>query len=221
MTKILAFDTATEACSVALSVNGEVYEQYDVAPRQHASLILGMVDHLLTATEMKLMDLDAIAFGCGPGSFMGLRIAAGVAQGLAFGAGKPVIAVSSLQALAHNAHLSLKVPQIMAGWDARMNEIYWGLYRADAQGIMQPIQSEKMNKPSAISVQEGSWLAVGNAWTVYDAELSATLKSHIRLNERLFYPRANALLRIANDKFHKGEVLMPEKACPLYLRDAI
>ena len=171
MAKILAFDTATAACSVALSVKGEIYEQFEIAPRKHGQLILGMVQHLLSAAGMSLTDLDAIAYGCGPGSFMGIRLATGIAQGLAFGADKPLIPVSSLQTLAQSAYLGTQAPQIAAAWDARMQAIYWGVYRCDEAGLMQSVQSDTLSQPGQLMLPTGSWLAAGNAWKVYADKL--------------------------------------------------
>ncbi len=128
MAKILAVDTSTEACSAALLLGEKIDERFEIAPRRHTSLILPMVEDLLNEQSMRLTDLDAIAFGQGPGSFMGLRIAVGVAQGLAFGANLPVVPVSSLQALAQAAYWKTSCKTILAGWDARMQAIYWGAY---------------------------------------------------------------------------------------------
>ena len=134
MTKLLAIDTSTEACSAALGIGGDVRERYEFAPRQHAELILPMVDALLAEGQIKLKDLDGLAFGRGPGAFTGVRIATGVIQGLAFGAGLPVVPVSSLAALAQGAapgHSS-----IMSAFDARMGEVYWGAFAVDKQGLV-------------------------------------------------------------------------------------
>ena len=126
--KLLAVETATEACSAALLAEGEVIERHEVAPQQHAELLLGMVDELLGESGLALGALDAIAFGQGPGSFTGLRIAAGVVQGLAYGSDLPAVPVSTLQVLAETARHAHRATRAACAFDARMGEVYWGLY---------------------------------------------------------------------------------------------
>ena len=123
MSIILALDCATDACSVALWSDGKQDECFDVVPRRHSDLILPMVDQLLIKASIALTEIDVIAFTAGPGSFMGVRLTTGVAQGLAFGARCPVIPVSTLQVLAQSAYQAIKVERVLAGWDARMGRI--------------------------------------------------------------------------------------------------
>ena len=133
--RILAIETATEACSAALYVDGEVSERFQLAPREHALLILPMIDALLVDAGMSLGALDAVAYGRGPGSFTGVRIAASVAQGVAFAADLPVVAVSTLASLALGAMSATGQHSVMSALDARMNEVYWGLYEREPAGL--------------------------------------------------------------------------------------
>src|SRR5690554_5943555 len=126
--KLLAIDTATEACSVALLVDGQTFDRYAVIPRLHARQVLPMVQQVLDEAGTALAAVDAIAFGQGPGAFTGLRIAAGVVQGLAFALDKPVLPVSSLAAIAQRVWREQQAGQVAVAIDARMDEVYWGCY---------------------------------------------------------------------------------------------
>jgi len=150
-TQLLALDTSTEACTVALLAGGVVYERHEIIPRRHNQEILSMVKALLIEANTALTDLDAIVFGCGPGSFTGVRIAASVTQGLAFGAGLPVTPVSTLQTLAQGAYRELGAQQVLTGWDARMDEVYWGQYALDSsEQIMLPLIEDGLYAPDAV-----------------------------------------------------------------------
>ena len=131
-TRILAIETSSAACSAALSVDGEVVERDALAPRQHAALILPMIESLLAESGCAVGELDAIAFGRGPGSFTGVRIAASIVQGIAFAADLPVIPVSTLAALAFGAMRESSVPRVIAALDARREEVYWACYERTA-----------------------------------------------------------------------------------------
>ena len=129
---LLALETATEACSAALAVDGDIRERFEVAPRGHSELILPMVDELMAEADISIEQVDAIAFGRGPGAFTGLRIAVGVTQGIAFGADLPVVPVSTLAALAQGSESN----SVLAAIDARMDEVYWGAYQRSSAGLM-------------------------------------------------------------------------------------
>lgn len=218
--KILAFDTATAACSVALLIKGEIHDQCEIAPQRHAELILPMINQLLADAGITLKQLDAIAFGQGPGSFMGVRIAAGVAQGLAFGADLPVIPVSTLQALAQTAYQQTGFPDIIAAWDARMQAIYWGIYRLASNRLMMPLCPDALNAPHEIIFPaEGDWQLVGNAWQAYRQELASVLISHAEITD--IYPQASAIARIAEILYQQGKVRSALEIEPVYLRDQV
>lgn len=218
MPNLLAFDTSTDACSAALLYQGKITGRYELAPRRHTELLLPMVDELLAEAGIVLSDLQAIAFGCGPGSFMGTRLATGVAQGLAFGAELPVIAVSSLQCIAQHAYQQLDAKHIIAAWDARMAEIYWGCYALDGNQLMMPLGQDQVSKPENICVPENApWVLAGNAWQLYQAELPSSLQ----LESHLFHPRASAMLKLAAYQYQSGGFVSANEAEPNYLRRAV
>ncbi len=176
---ILAIDTATEACSAALYINGQLRSSYQLAPREHSRLILKMIDGLLSEAELSVSKLDAIAFGRGPGSFMGLRIAAGVVQGIAFAHDIPVIAVSTLKAIAQRAFEQTKNKHILTAIDARMDEVYWAAYSLNEQlwqlhGEESVISPDKVPLPELLSQSGHSWVGAGTGWASYKDRLLLT-----------------------------------------------
>ena len=211
MAKIIAFDTATAACSAALWLDGDVAQRFELAPRRHGELLLPMMDALFKAASIQLSDCDAIAIGHGPGSFMGLRIAAGIAQGLAFGAQIPVITVSSLQALAQAAYWKTHTESILAGWDARMQQVYWGRYRCD-DGVMEAVAPDQLSFPNTIDLANYSdSLLAGNAWSIYfDGK-----------GDNAHYPTAAAVAFLADRKKLRGDILLPEQIELSYLRNNV
>ena len=166
--KLLAIDTSTEACSAALMIDGEILEHYCLAPREHARLILPMIDELMSAAGLKPVDLNGLAFGRGPGAFTGLRIAASVAQGIAFAADLPVVPVSSLAALAQGVYRKKGRSHILAAIDARIKEVYWGAYQCDDQGLVQLYGEELVCSPSQVPLPGGEdWYGAGTGWQTY------------------------------------------------------
>jgi len=145
--KLLALDTSTEACTVAIAVDGRAMERFSVGGN-HSEQILPMVQELLAEAGASLKELDAVVFGRGPGSFTGLRIAAGVTQGLAFGADRPVVPVSSLAALAQGQNAD----RVLAAFDARMQQVYWGAYVRGPGGLVELTGEESVLAPSEIGV---------------------------------------------------------------------
>lgn len=158
--KILAIDTATEACSVALLDDEQCYEIFEVIPRQHTERVLPMVDELLKKSATSLSQLDAIAFNSGPGSFTGVRVGTSVAQGLAFSCNLSVIPVSSLAALAQLAFRKEKRERVLSTIDARMNEVYWGCYQVES-GLMKSVLEEKVGPVKNIET-DGDWHCQGS-----------------------------------------------------------
>lgn len=216
--KILALETSTECCSCALLTTEGTYERFAIAPRKHAELLLPMVDELLCEAEFSLSQLDAIAFGCGPGSFMGVRLATGVAQGLGFAANVALLPISSLQTLAQRAYSETKYRYLLAGWDARMGEIYWGAYIQNESGIMLPLEEEHISSPQEINISNHHpWKLVGNAWELYRSKLPAMLQ----LESLLVYPRALAMLQLAGYYLAEGGGVSAAKAQPNYLRQQV
>ena len=223
MSVILALDTSTPACSVALNLNGVVLEDFRMAPRLHNDLILPMVDQILDQAGIALSDLDAIAFGRGPGSFTGLRISAGVVQGLAFGADLPVIPISTLAALSLEGFQKTGQNNWLAALDARMGEIYMGGYtvnKVDGRYLIDLLIDECVVKPESLKEFSDHFNGVGSGWC-YDDILSSLLSAppeHILMDVA---PRAACIAELALLKFQQGETVSSYEAIPTYLRDEI
>lgn len=220
----LAIDASTEACSVALTVNGKVYSRYELCPQSHSLHLLPMVDGLLKAANISLAELDGLIFGQGPGSFTGVRIGVGVAQGLAFSSNLPVVGVSSLQAMAQAAYEKHNQRQVISAIDARMSEAYNGYFTLDNNNIMQAQCAEAVTAPEKLAAHFANLLAdkvfgVGSAWDAYPEQL-APLKSNAGSPDILF-PDALAMLTIGADKFKQGLGVSAEEAQPVYVRDTV
>src|SRR3990172_5272359 len=215
--KLLALDTATEVCTVALWLDGEVLERFEPGG-QHSERILPMVDALLAQAGLALGQLDALAFGRGPGSFTGLRIGAGVAQGLAFGADLPVVPVSSLAALAQGQD----APKVLAAYDARMQQVYWGVYARNAQGLMGLQGGEIVIAPKDVPMPDGAGrMGAGGGWDQYAGELSLRLGDKIKEWRRQCLPRARHVAELGAAAFQAGQAVPPEQALPVYVRDEV
>lgn len=220
--KLLAIDTSTEACSAALLLDGQVLEEYALAPRQHTQLILPMVQRLLAAAETPLGALDGIAFGRGPGAFTGLRIAAGVTQGLAFGADLPVVPVSSLAALAHGAWRLHGAQQVLAALDARMQEVYWGGWQVEGVGQLRLQGVEQVLPPASAPRPEGAgWFAAGHGWAAYDALLTPRFADCLAGRDVGLLPRAHDVALIGAALARQGRLRPAAEAQPVYLRDQV
>lgn len=222
MTKILALDASTDACSVALTIDGTTSHIFELAAKSHTQRLLPMVDEILSAGNCTLKDLDAIAFGRGPGSFTGLRICMGIVQGLAFGANLPVISVSTLHAMAQG--FISENPQtsspLLVTLDARMDEVYWGLFSADKTPAA--LSAEHVMKPADVCTQDvvialgKRFVAVGPGW--HYADLQPIIPETLVLN---VHPDARYMLPIAEAAFNKGETQSILDAQPVYLRDSV
>ncbi len=218
--KILAIDTATEACSAALDINDSCSQRFEVAPRQHTALILPMVDELLSEAGIQINELDAIAFGQGPGAFTGVRIAIGVVQGLAFAHDLPVIPISTLAALAQ--HFAKDQNCVATAIDARMQEIYWGLYKKDDSGLMRLIIEESVCDPSeAIIPAEGDWFGAGSGWKTYSEELQTRLSNKFLGFNGDILPTAEDIMTLAKADLRADKAISVEQAMPTYLRNKV
>lgn len=220
---LLALETATEACSAALLVNGDIRQRYEIAPREHAKKILVMIDELMAEAQLKPTQLDAIAFGRGPGSFIGVRIAAGVTQGIAFSADLPVVPVSTLAAIAQGSGHD----HVLVAIDARMDEIYWGQYERSAEksGILVATDNERLLKPdqaelSAHSDHDTDWIGTGTGWQAYHAQLSSRFPK-VTISTRHLYPSARSIAELAINDINQGLTVAADKAVPVYLRDKV
>ncbi|MDD1014509.1 tRNA (adenosine(37)-N6)-threonylcarbamoyltransferase complex dimerization subunit type 1 TsaB [Pseudomonas rubra] len=218
MTTLLALDTATEACSVALLHDGKVSSHYEVIPRLHAQKLLPMIQQLLADAGVTLQQLDAIAFGRGPGAFTGVRIAIGVVQGLAFALERPVLPVSNLAVLAQRALREQGVQQVAAAIDARMDEVYWGCYQnvdgeMRLQGLEAVLPPEQVALPTGAS---GDWFGAGTGWG-YAERLAVKVSGQ----DASLLPHAQDLLSLATFAWQRGEAIVADQAQPVYLRDKV
>lgn len=215
--KLLAVESATDACSAALWLEGEVRERFTREPRRHSALLLPMLDELLAEAGISLHDVDGLGFGCGPGSFTGLRIATGVIQGIAFGADLPVVPVSTLAALALQAFEESDAAWAFAGLDARMDETYWGVYRRDPAGGVALWNTESVGPAMAVArPQEKNIVGIGSAWDQYHSILGAHTPW---LAGR--QPRAGHVARLTALGLQRGLGVAAERALPVYLRDTV
>lgn len=225
----LALDTATEACSVALLRGGEKIHLEQFAQREHTQHILPMVDEILALAEINLHQVDALVFGRGPGSFTGVRIGAGIAQGLAFGADLPVIPVSNLAAMAQAAYVQYQAENVLTAIDARMNEVYlaqWQVQkvRSDFGTFLdwQSIIAEQVCGPSrvlelAAKHKYDNIVLAGTGWAAYP-ELTET---SLGKSTDITLPSALYLLDLALPKWFVGETINPLAIEPIYLRNEV
>ncbi len=220
--KILALDTSTEACSAALFLDGHVHEEYALTPRQHTHEILPMVQRVLAEGGVSLRQLDGIAFGRGPGAFTGLRIAAGVTQGLALGAGLPVMPVSSLAALAHQAWRVNAARQVLAALDARMGEVYYGGFQVLGLGEVHSVDAERVSAPAHLPLpEENAWFATGSGWQAYADSLLPRFAAVITALDGEMLPRARDVAHLAAKQVEQGGWLAAREAHLVYLRDNV
>lgn len=217
--KILAFDTSSSVCSIAIQNGEQVNFSHKVAPMQQAKLILPMIQTLLAECSLTFADLDAIAYGYGPGSFTGIRIANSVAQGIAFAAEKPVIQVSSLAILAEAAFMEQSCKKMLVAVDARMNQIYWAFYAIGEKGYVELIGEEQICTPDIASLPlKNDWCGVGDGWDKYTDQLTARLGFKPEFIYASQLPSAQALLKLAKVKFDESQWVAAGDAAPVYLR---
>lgn len=215
--KLLAFDTSTEYLSLALMLEDSITVFDALAGQSHSQLILPQIQTLLAAAGVQLKDLQGITFGAGPGSFTGVRIAAGVAQGLGFGADLPVAGICTLQALAEASGAD----KVIACLDARMGEVYHAAYVKYA-GAWQTVIEPGLYKPHAVPAIEGSdWVGAGSGWQTYGEALSHTYQEQLQDVLPELLPSASAILRLAQPVFASGQPLPAAEAMPIYIRNRV
>lgn len=220
--KLLALDTATECCSAALLIEDRLVSREVELARGHAERILPMIDELLGEAGIGLRALDAIAFGRGPGSFTGVRLAASIAQGLAFGAGLKVVAVSDLAALAQRVFAENGATRALVCNDARMHEVYWGCFERGSDGLAHAASPERVGPPGAVHLPP-DWTeaaGLGRGFAAYPA-LRALAGIGIQGSWDRLLPRAAEVVRLAVPELTAGRLLAPEAAVPVYLRDDV
>lgn len=220
---VLAIDTATERCSVALADGAEIIERSVDTPRGHADMILPMIDALLAERNLALAQLDGIAYGRGPGAFTGVRIAIGVVQGLAFGAQKLTAGVSNLAAVAQQVAPEISDPaqRILVCMDARMGEVYWAQFERDvATGLVRPVAIEQVSAPEQVLLQLQSAPAVlaGTGFCAYP-QLRAPFTQVRCFADAL--PRARDVALLGVREFHEGRGEPAAAAQPVYLRNQV
>lgn len=222
MKTVLAFDTATEALSVALQHGEQQYCHFEVAPRLHAQKILPLIDELLKRAGIGIADVDAFVFGRGPGAFTGVRTAVAVVQGLAFSHHKPVYGVSTLLALAEAARREHGVSQVIPALDARMGEVYVAAY-AFVNGAWQSVMPEAVLPPAQLNFAAvGDWYACGTGWQVHGELMRSHVQAKLTLEAgagRL--PDARDMLNLALPALVRGEGVPADQALPVYLRDHV
>ncbi|MGR5138271.1 tRNA (adenosine(37)-N6)-threonylcarbamoyltransferase complex dimerization subunit type 1 TsaB [Vibrio jasicida] len=221
--KILAIDTATENCSVALLVNDQVISRSEVAPRDHTKKVLPMVDEVLKEAGLTLQDLDALAFGRGPGSFTGVRIGIGIAQGLAFGADLPMIGVSTLAAMAQASYRLHGATDVAVAIDARMSEVYWARYTRQENGEWAGVDAECVIPPARLAEEaqadNKTWTKAGTGWDAYQEDLG---KPPFNLTSGdVLYPDSQDIVILAEQELKKGNTVPVEESSPVYLRDNV
>ena len=221
--RILAIDTATEACSVALWNDGTTFAHFEECPREHTQRILPLVKDILTQGNTALTDLDALAFGRGPGSFTGVRIGIGIAQGLALGADLPMIGVSTLATMAQGAWRMTGASRVLAAIDARMGEVYWAEYTRDENGVWHGEESEAVLKPEAVTERlkqlTGEWATVGTGWPAWPEMAKDTGLTLVDGN--MLLPAAEDMLPVACQQLAAGKTVAVEHAEPVYLRNTV
>ena len=214
---LLAFDTSTEYLSLALMLEDKVSTFDVLAGQSHSQLILPQIQALLSEAGVQLKDLHGLAFGAGPGSFTGVRIAAGVAQGLGFGANLPVVGICTLQALAEAGGAD----KVIACLDARMGEVYHAAYVKDASG-WKALSEPGLFKPDAVPALAGSdWVGAGSGWQAYAEQLSQVYQGQLQQVMPELLPRAAAVLRLAEPIFASGQARPAAEAMPIYIRNRV
>lgn len=219
--KILALDTATEACSAALYIDGDIQERFEIAPRVHTKLLLPMIDSLMAEAELRPQQLDAIAFGCGPGSFTGVRIATGVMQGIAYGADLPVVPVSTLAAISQACLQKTQENTIFTAVDARMNEIYWAVYQRDAEGYAELVGKERVQPASDVDALSLTGYGIGSGWQQYESILREKLNNQLIAFDADYLPHSADIALLGSVGVKRNKTVSVEQAMPVYLRDKV
>ncbi|PQJ97002.1 tRNA (adenosine(37)-N6)-threonylcarbamoyltransferase complex dimerization subunit type 1 TsaB [Chromatium okenii] len=220
--KLLAIDTSGDACSAALLLDGAIEQVLEIAPRRHGERILPMMQMLLEQAGLRVIDLDALAFGRGPGSFTGVRMATAVIQGAAFAANLPVVAISTLAALAQGQFRRGGQRHLLTALDARMGEVYWGCFTIDNQDLAVSCAAERVCSPSQIDVPNAAdWCGVGSGFDTYTSELSGIIGHSLREIHSHDHCEAQDVAMLAAADFSVGRQVAAEYALPIYLRDQV
>ncbi len=220
--KILAFDTSTEACVVGVLADGEIIEHFSIPEQKHTKILLPIIEEILQRASVKLTELDAIAFGRGPGAFTGVRLAVSVAQGLGYSLNIPVVSVSSLAVVAQRVFEQYQHNSVLVAIDARMDEVYFGAFRLGSSQLMVPVEDEKVLAIDQVQMPEGDdWIAVGTGWIVYRENVSADLIDNIAGDANDVFPRASSLISLAEGELRSNKGIIAGEAVPVYLRNNV
>lgn len=222
--KLLALDTSSLACTVALRLGDECFERHEEQAREHTRLLMPMIREVLNEAGAELPDLDAVVLGNGPGSFIGMRIAASVAQGLAHGAGLKIVPVSSLAAVAAQVFSETRAKEVVVAQDAHLNEVYLGVFSRGAGGDPMPLSAETLQGHELIDDLAASGavarIAAGYGWQRYP-KLMAMNKQHFCGVSDVLYPRGRFLLTLGAAALAQGDFLLPQDIAPAYLRSEV
>ena len=219
--KLLALETSTDQCSVALLADGEVRERTQTAAHAHAELILPMVESLLAESGCSLRQLDALAFGRGPGAFTGVRVATAVVQGLAFGAERPVVPVSDLMAVAAGAHRMHGAHRVLVCLDARLHEVYWCAYEVTAPDQLRECVAEQLGGADQVQPPPGRWFGAGSGFAAYRSQWQEGLGKSLVGEDAALLPAARDIASLAARLFAEGHAVSADAALPVYLRDQV
>jgi tRNA threonylcarbamoyladenosine biosynthesis protein TsaB len=220
--KLLAIDTATEACSVALWSDGEILERYEVAGREHSAKLPKMVPALLAEAGIAMNQIDGLVAGIGPGSFAGVRIGLSYLKGLALGLDRPALGVSSLAMLAQRALIARPEALAVPAIDARMDEVYIGRYRLE-QGVAVPVADEAVLPPARIEPNgnDQPWVAIGSGWAAYREALLSRFATVPEQFDGDALPHAADAFALAAPAFTRGEARPAAALVPAYLRNRV
>ena len=221
---LLALDTSSDACSVALSTDGAVVFRHETRAREHTRLLLPMIRELTDETGVGFERLDAVVLGNGPGSFIGMRIAASVAQGIAFGAALPVVPVSSMAAVAVDVFANEDASYAAVAQDAHMQEVYFGLYRRSSDGLAEGVGDERIATPGPIAeldeLEATDCVAAGVGWQL-QPELARANAGRVAVSANYPVPHAKALIRLGESAYAAGAAIAPDAVNPAYLRQKV
>ena len=218
---LLAIETSTEACSVAVWVDGAVHARHELAPRRHTQLVLPWAEQLLAEAGIARTQLDAIAVGRGPGAFTGVRLAIAIAQGIALALDRPLLAVSTLAALAMRAEGGADGDRILAAIDARMGEVYLGQFQRTPGGLVQAVSPEVIVPPAQALLPATPVHGVGTGFSAESSALVARLGNSLLGFDAAALPHAADLARVAAAAWERGEAIAPDALEPAYLRDKV
>ncbi len=220
--QLLAIETSGTLCSAALLIDGVILQRLEYAPRRHGELILSMMHSLLAEAELSVRELDALAFGCGPGSFTGVRIATAVVQGVAFAAEVPVVAVSTLRALAQGQFRRGGQRLVLTALDARMDEVYWGCFMIDDKHLASALAPERVCAPTQVTCPPAStWFGVGSGWAAYGTTLAATVGTAMAGVAAHDDCAAEDVATLAAADLASGGAVAAAVAAPVYLRNQV